>query len=142
MTAGRRGGPAAARELEAHAVDVSNRDGGSQVWVIPASGGEPKKLTSIATEASGVSWSPDGKWIVFSATTARNTAAYAEVDYSLYRVPVEGGEPERLTTGKAAVQDFEWSPDGTRIAYVAAREPTADRARRAGRAASYPGRFA
>ncbi len=50
---------------------VSTRDGASQVWVVdmgPAgSVGEPKKVTSIATEASGVRWSPDGKWILFTS---------------------------------------------------------------------------
>jgi dipeptidyl aminopeptidase/acylaminoacyl peptidase len=50
---------------------VSTRDGSSQVWVVdmgPAGAtGEPRKLTSLATEASGVRWSPDGKWIVFAS---------------------------------------------------------------------------
>src|ERR1035437_6267532 len=47
------------------------RDGGSQIWVQDfdsASGtltGEPRKVTSISTEASGGLWSPDGKSILF-----------------------------------------------------------------------------
>jgi len=49
----------------------SSRDGGSQIWVQdfdPASGvltGDPKKVTEISTEASGGTWSPDGKSVVF-----------------------------------------------------------------------------
>ena len=49
----------------------SSRDGGSQIWVQDfdtASGtltGEPRKVTSISTEASGGLWSPDGKSILF-----------------------------------------------------------------------------
>jgi dipeptidyl aminopeptidase/acylaminoacyl peptidase len=50
---------------------VSTRDGSSQVWIVTmsASGavGEAKKVTGLATEASGVRWSPDGKWIVFTS---------------------------------------------------------------------------
>jgi dipeptidyl aminopeptidase/acylaminoacyl peptidase len=50
---------------------VSTRDGSSQVWVVDVGPGnaigEPKKLTSIATEASGVRWSPDGRWIAFTS---------------------------------------------------------------------------
>jgi dipeptidyl aminopeptidase/acylaminoacyl peptidase len=50
---------------------VSTRDGSSQVWVVemgptgPA--GEPRKITGLATEASGIRWSPDGRWIVFAS---------------------------------------------------------------------------
>ena len=50
----------------------SARDGGStQIWVQDfdsASGaltGDPKKVTSISTEASGGTWSPDGKSVLF-----------------------------------------------------------------------------
>jgi dipeptidyl aminopeptidase/acylaminoacyl peptidase len=50
----------------------SSRDGGStQIWVQvfdSANGaltGEPKKVTSISTEASGGTWSPDGKSLIF-----------------------------------------------------------------------------
>jgi dipeptidyl aminopeptidase/acylaminoacyl peptidase len=50
---------------------ISDRDGGSQVWVQgfdPEKGeltGTPAKTTSISTEADGAVWSPDGKQILF-----------------------------------------------------------------------------
>jgi dipeptidyl aminopeptidase/acylaminoacyl peptidase len=49
---------------------VSTKEGGSQVWVADFDGASGKvtathKLTSIATEASGELWSPDGKNILF-----------------------------------------------------------------------------
>ena len=52
---------------------VSSRDGGSQIWLqdFDSSNGalsaEPKRLTSISTEAEGVLWSPDGKNILFTS---------------------------------------------------------------------------
>src|SRR5947209_9875158 len=52
---------------------VSARDGGSQIWLQDfdaangALSGEPKRLTSISTEAEGLLWSPDGKNIVFTS---------------------------------------------------------------------------
>jgi dipeptidyl aminopeptidase/acylaminoacyl peptidase len=51
---------------------ISNKDGGSQVWIAEfdsASGTVTAvhKLTSIATEASGEIWSPDGKNILFTS---------------------------------------------------------------------------
>jgi Tol biopolymer transport system component len=50
---------------------ISTRDGSSQVWMAdigpngPA--GEPRKITSLATEAAGIVWSPDGKWLAFAS---------------------------------------------------------------------------
>jgi dipeptidyl aminopeptidase/acylaminoacyl peptidase len=51
---------------------TSNREGGSQIWIAdfdPAgvSLSEPRKLTSISTEANGGLWSPDGKNILFTS---------------------------------------------------------------------------
>jgi len=51
---------------------ISNKDGGSQVWVAEFDGAVGAvigvhKWTSIATEASGELWSPDGKTILFTS---------------------------------------------------------------------------
>ena len=51
---------------------ISNKDGGSQVWIAEfdsAAGTVTlvRKLTSIATEAGGELWSPDGKKILFTS---------------------------------------------------------------------------
>ena len=49
----------------------SSKDGGSQIWLQSfdtASGsltGDARKITSISTEASGATWSPDSKSILF-----------------------------------------------------------------------------
>jgi dipeptidyl aminopeptidase/acylaminoacyl peptidase len=45
-------------------------------------------------------WSPDGQSIVFTATTDRTKAAFADVNYHLWSIPANGGEAKRLTTGK------------------------------------------
>jgi dipeptidyl aminopeptidase/acylaminoacyl peptidase len=51
---------------------ISNKEGGSQVWIADFDGnsgsvGGAHKLTSIATEAGGELWSPDGKNILFTS---------------------------------------------------------------------------
>ncbi|MGA2356358.1 MAG: S9 family peptidase, partial [Terriglobales bacterium] len=51
---------------------ISNKEGGSQVWVAEFDGAAGAvsgvhRLTSIATEASGELWSPDGKNILFAS---------------------------------------------------------------------------
>ena len=57
-------------------------------------------------------WSPDGQWLIFAETTARNTAAYAEVPYELYRVSASGGEPEVIAKANGGYGDPLFSPDG------------------------------
>ncbi len=63
-------------------------------------------------ETIRASWSPDGQWIVFTVTTERNTAAYAEVGTDLYRVKASGGEPERIAHGEGSYSSAQFSPDG------------------------------
>jgi dipeptidyl aminopeptidase/acylaminoacyl peptidase len=51
---------------------ISNKDGGSQVWIAHFDGAAGtvtavSKLTSIATEAGGELWSPDGRYILFTS---------------------------------------------------------------------------
>lgn len=56
-------------------------------------------------------WAPDGS-IVFVATTARNTAAFAEVPTDLYRIGSEGGEPQLLTKSDGNFSRVRFSADG------------------------------
>jgi len=100
----------------------------AHVFVQQASGGAAKDLlagTQLVAqpgfggtgggegrESINAEWSPDGQWLVFSATTSRNTAAYAEVNFDLYRASVNGGEPEKITNATGSYGDAEFSPDG------------------------------
>ncbi|HEX8169540.1 MAG TPA: S9 family peptidase [Thermoanaerobaculia bacterium] len=63
-------------------------------------------------ETIDAEWSPDGQWLLFSATSGRNTAAYAEYDLNLYRVSAAGGEPERIASRAGGYGDVAFSPDG------------------------------
>ncbi|HEY0436217.1 MAG TPA: hypothetical protein VGC92_06225, partial [Phenylobacterium sp.] len=62
----------------------------------------PEGETSISVSPI---WSPDGKEVLFIATTERWNAAFSQVGYRLYRVAAEGGEPAALTTAKAEYAD-------------------------------------
>ena len=86
-------------------------DGNADVYVIPAGGGEPKRLTWHPQTDTVVGWTPDGKKVLF--TSGRQ--AYADFE-RLYTVPVEGGVPEVLPMWRGEAASF--SSDGARIAYV------------------------
>ncbi len=86
-------------------------DGNVDAYVMPADGGEPKRLTWHPDPDIVVGWTPDGKKVLISS--ARE--AYADFD-RLYTIPVEGGVPEVLPMWRGEAASY--SPDATRIAYV------------------------
>src|SRR4029450_3556734 len=96
---------------------VLRRGGGLRLDVLSAEGGEIRALTDSIDVRGGASWSPDGKWIVVRGVE--------EGRPGLFKVPVDGGKPIRLTTGVASHPV--WSPDGNLIVYagpnVSAYEP-------------------
>jgi dipeptidyl aminopeptidase/acylaminoacyl peptidase len=66
---------------------LSSREGGQQVWLAdfdPATGSasNPKKLTTISTEADNALWSPDGKSIVFTSAVYPDCPAITPADAS------------------------------------------------------------
>ncbi len=86
-------------------------DGNSDVFVMPAEGGTPKRLTWHPAPDVAAGWTPDGKRILFRSPRE----AYADFD-RLYTVPIDAGVAEPLPMWRG--EDGSFSPDGTRIAYV------------------------
>lgn len=86
-------------------------DGNIDAYVMPADGGEPKRLTWHPDSDVVDGWTPDGKKILIRSPRE----AYADFD-RLYTVPVEGGIPEVLPMWRGEAASY--SPDASRIAYV------------------------
>jgi dipeptidyl aminopeptidase/acylaminoacyl peptidase len=63
-------------------------------------------------ESIDAAWTPDGRAVVFAATTARNASAYSEVATDLYRAEAGGGEPVRIAHGEGSFGTPRFSPDG------------------------------
>ena len=74
-------------------------DGNVDAFVMPASGGEPRRLTWHPGADVVVGWTPDSKSVLFRS----GRVAYADFD-RLYTVAVEGGVPEVLPMWRAEVR--------------------------------------
>ena len=86
------------------------------LWTVPVTGGEARRLTSHIGFEAFAKYSPDGKTIAFTGEYDGNR--------EVYLIPAKGGEPERLTyTGTNPRDDMgdrmgpnnivmAWGPDG------------------------------
>lgn len=86
--------------------------GNVDVYVVPAIGGEPKRLTWHPAADLVEGWTPDGKSILFSSTRATEAPTASPRFWS---VPAEGGVPVPLSLPRGYQGKI--SPDGTHIAY-------------------------
>ncbi len=86
-------------------------DGNTDVYIIPTSGGVPKRLTWHPGSDVVQCFSDDGKAVLF--TSPRQV--FSDRLVQLYSVPLEGGFPERLPLPSAFRAAL--SPDGKKIAY-------------------------
>lgn len=86
-------------------------DGNVDLYVVPAAGGIPRRLTYHPGDDEAVGWTPDGKRVIFRSARS----SFSPVP-RLFTVGVEGGFPDELPLPTGVEASF--SPDGTRLAYV------------------------
>jgi len=114
--------------LVAYVVESLNeeKDGyQTDVWLVPASGGEARPLASSPAADESPRWSPDGKWVAFLSERPRPGAKpddSGDAKRQIWLIRPDGGEAMPLTSAAGAVSGFEWSADGKGIAFLA-REP-------------------
>ncbi len=89
-------------------IDGSN-SGTSRIYVLPLEGSENPNLVTPKHPSYWHGWSPDGKFLVYTAK--RND------HYNIYQISFEGGEEEQLTSEEGLDDGPEYSPDGNYIYY-------------------------
>lgn len=90
---------------------------GDTLMMVPASGGEPRKLIQEKNFRT-IAWSRDGRYLLYGK---RQDAKSEIVD--VWRIPVGGGESQKLELSMSHLMHMRFHPDGRRIAFTASVQP-------------------
>ena len=125
---------------------TSNRkDNRNNLYLLNVSGGEAEPLTELKSAVSNFQWSPDSRSIAYTTPDpkteeeekndkARNDFRWIDENIKmarLYLLSIQKDangkrESKKLTTANYHVTDFDWSSDGSRIAYSHVKSPVAN----------------
>jgi dipeptidyl aminopeptidase/acylaminoacyl peptidase len=110
----------------------------TQMWKQNTGDTAKTRLTDTQYSHRGATVSPDGRWIAFTADPALRPDSVVEAerdslailpydttrdeadrnDSDIFIVPIEGGQPRRLTSMNGNEGSIAWSPDSRRIAFT------------------------
>ncbi len=98
---------------------------GGDLWLASSSGGDARRITSDQGRELFPKFSPDGKWIAFTAQYDGN--------FNVYVMPAQGGQPRQLTFFQGAAAQLSdrmgvhdevvtWTPDSKRVVFLSRRD--------------------
>lgn len=99
----------------AYTVRTTNMEGdassfSTHIWVASADGSMNRQFTFGEQSATNPQFSPDGQFLSFISTRDNGR--------QVYKMHLNGGEAQKVTAAENGVGSFQWSPDGSRIAYT------------------------
>lgn len=123
----------------------SDRDAKRQIWVLPVTGGDARRVTDFAQSVQQYAWSPDGSTFAFVTADEPEKKADADrfnksfevgdddflikeaaIPSHVWTIPVAGGAAKRITSGRWSLpiahppgpvpSPLSWSPDGKSLA--------------------------
>jgi dipeptidyl aminopeptidase/acylaminoacyl peptidase len=123
----------------------SDRDAKRQIWVLPVTGGDGRRVTDSTQSVQQYAWSPDGSTFAFVTADEPEKKADADkfnksfeigddeylikeaaIPSHVWTISVSGGSPKRITSGGWSIpiahppgpapSPLSWSPDGKSLA--------------------------
>jgi dipeptidyl aminopeptidase/acylaminoacyl peptidase len=102
-------------------VDLAANTKTSHLWIVPASGGESRRLNPTLHHEERARFSPDGKRLIWTSKATDPTQIWM-CDFS----PETGqlvGKPHQVTSISTGADGAIWSPDGKNIVFVSSVYP-------------------
>ena len=89
--------------------------------VLPVEGGEPRevvKITGAGEYCWVIAWTPDSREIIYGKDLRAPGSQGIAKDSELWKVSVEGGEPQKLWKMAGSLKCLSVHPDGQRLAFT------------------------
>lgn len=119
---------------------LSSRKEKNQVWMMRIMGGEPEMITNAKNGVNSFKWSPDGERIAYimqdpdteeeeKMKKEKRDVILVDQNFKYNHLYVanlkskEEKDAKRLTSGDFHINGFDWSPDGSEIAFSFAPNP-------------------
>ena len=96
----------------------------SAVKILPAAGGATRELLRVRAPegfSGGLAWTSDGRNLLIARSNKRGSQAEQT---ELWRVPIDGGPPQRLGSSGVELRDLRLHADQRQVAYVAGQYRT------------------
>jgi dipeptidyl aminopeptidase/acylaminoacyl peptidase len=91
--------------------DMQKNNSKTDIWLLPANGGEPRQMTFHEKSSSSPRWKPDGSGFAFLSARVGQS--------QIFYLSLKGGEAQQLTDFPVDVESFIWSPNGEKFALTA-----------------------
>jgi dipeptidyl aminopeptidase/acylaminoacyl peptidase len=102
-------------------VDLAANTKISHLWIVPANGGESRRLNETPNHEERPRFSPDGKKLIWTSKATDPTQIWmCDFDSNAGSL---GGQPHQVTNISTGADGGIWSPDGKNIVFVSAVYP-------------------
>jgi dipeptidyl aminopeptidase/acylaminoacyl peptidase len=102
-------------------------DRNTDLWVVNTQSAEVRRLTFDPAADTDPVWSADSRWVYFlSRRGEKDGQPPLNKQTQVWRISLEGGEPQAVTRLKNGVDGFALSRDGKTLYYLASAEAQAD----------------
>jgi Tol biopolymer transport system component len=90
--------------------DIQKNKGQSDIYTLPANGGDYKRLTNSPDAKYSIQWRPDGKKIGFVCSKSGTT--------QVWEMNPDGTDWKQITNIDGGINDFKYSPDMKKILFT------------------------